>query len=91
VDGLNSNATLVVALRLADDGKCEPWLENAHEHQKPGDQAEHQSTKLHAKLARNDIIIPPPPPFARFFPTDQLAALYGTSQRLGHPCRSVPD
>lgn len=76
MDGINPNATIVVAIRLADDGFCDPWLENAHEENKPPRELPLQS-KLHELLARNDIQIQVPPPFTRFFVTTLLAPLYG--------------
>ena len=76
VDGINANATIVVAIRLADDGRCDPWLENAHEEGKSARPLPLQS-KLHDMLARNDIQIQVAPHFARFFVTTLLAPLYG--------------
>lgn len=76
VDGINPNATIVVAIRLADDGNCAPWLENAHEEGKPARSLPLQS-KLHDLLARHDIQIQVPPHFARFFVTTLLAPVYG--------------
>jgi hypothetical protein len=78
VDGITQNATIVVAIRLADDGTCDPWLENVHEEGKPQPALPLHSS-LHDMLARNDIQIQIAPSFDRFFITTLLQPLYGAT------------
>lgn len=84
VDGISPNGTIVVAIRLADNGSCAPWLDNAHEEGKRALEQPLQS-KLHDMLARNDIQIQVPPLFTRFFVTTLLAPLTGVAIRT-HIC-----